>query len=183
MLCIGVILVLTGCTSTRSLSRKFSEKPVAISTHFDAASYVNMPTDTTRQSVQRSLWKKLAEYRPEQDTLPEITENARILLSLDHNSLQVSAFEAQQLAGSFEIPVRSRGKYLILENKTRMIPIPFFFSSKEDKTILAPLKNNRIGIHVYSDETLWILFFGASDTRRFISEYEMMEPVILRNSP
>lgn len=132
-----------------------------------------MPSDTARQYVQRSLWDNLAQYRSEQDPLPEIAENACILLSLDNNNaLQVSAYVAQQLAASFEIPVRSRNKYLILENKTRIIPIPFFFSSKEDKVILAPLENNRIGIYDYSDETLWILFFGASDTRRFIVEYE-----------
>lgn len=175
ILYIGVILVLTGCTSTRSLSRKFSEKPVAISTQFAAASYVNMPVDTTRQFVNRSLWERLSQYRPEQDTLPETTEDARILLLLDNNTLRVSAYEAQQYVGSFEIPVRSRRKYLILEHKTRIIPIPFFFSSKEDKAILTPLKNNRIGIYDYSDETLWILFFGASDTRRSMSEYESKE--------
>jgi hypothetical protein len=176
MLYIGAMLVLTGCTSSRSLSRKFSEKPTTITTQFVETSYVNTHIDTAGRYVlrQRSLWDKLAEYRSVQDTLPVQTENARILLSLENNkTLRVSAYDGLQATASFEIPVRKRRKYLILENKSRIIPIPLiYFSVKEDKTILAPLKNKRIGIYDYSDETLWILFFGASKTGRSISEYQ-----------
>lgn len=174
---IAVITVLAGCTSTRSLSRKFSEKPEVIGEQFAGASYANTPIDTTGRYGRISLWRKLAPYRLAKDSLPEVAENARIRLSLENDEiLKINAYENQQAVANFEIPIRKRGKYLILKNKTRIIPIPFiYFSVKENKTILAPLKNNRIGICDYDDESLWILFFGASNTAAAIYEYESID--------
>ncbi|MBE8719614.1 hypothetical protein [Sphingobacterium pedocola] len=165
---------LTGCTSTRILSGKFSVKPVAINTQFADARYANSSVDTTALYRHMSLWNKLSPYRSQIETLSQVSENATIHLSLENNkTLKVVAYENRRSVASFEIPVRKRGKYLILKNKTRIIPIPFiYFSVKEDKTILAPLQNNRIGIYRYNDESLWILFFGASQTGRSIHEYE-----------
>ncbi|MBD1431636.1 hypothetical protein H8B06_02265 [Sphingobacterium sp. DN00404] len=173
-----MVAVLTACTSTRSLSRKFSEKPEVIGEQFAGSSYANTPIDTTGRYGRVSLWRKLAPYRSVKDSLPEIAANAHIRLSLEDNkTLKVTASENQQAVAIFEIPVRRRGEYLILENKTRIIPIPFiYFSVKENKTILVLLKNNRIGIYDYDDESLWILFFGASNTAAAIYEYEPITP-------
>ncbi len=171
------LFVLASCTSTRRMSRKFSEKPEVITSQFSGERYANKPADSSRDYARIPLWNQLAMYRPEKDSLPEIHRNAEISLSLEKNNmLKVIAYQDQEQLDGFEIPVRKRGKYLILENKTRVIPIPIiYFEVKESKEILAPLKNNRIGIHGYSDHTLWILFFGASSPGRSINEYERID--------
>lgn len=174
---IGLILALaftwSSCTSTRSLSRKFSEKPERISQQFSDTKYANTGERTGYHSGETQLWTTLAMYRTQKDTLPQVHADAVIQLSLlEEKTLEVSAFENGLQVGSFEIPVRKRNKYLILKNKVRTIPIPLFFSMREDKAILATLKNGSIGYYSYSDETLWILFFGASKTGRFMHEYQ-----------
>jgi len=172
-----IALILSGCTSTRSLSRKFSEKPTVIYRQFSGVGYANTAMPKDGQVSTGSLWGSLSHYRLEKTELPEVGEEAVIRLSLiNSDTLTVSAIENEQVAGSFEIPVRRRGKYLILEKKVKMIPIPvLYFSSREDKTILAPLANGSIGYYSYSDETLWILFFGASQTGNVIHEFQPVE--------
>lgn len=170
-----VLFGLSGCTSTRSLSKKFSEKPTVITKQFAGVSYANTPTDSKLYG-RTKLWDKLSRYCSEKDVLPQVPEDANIHLVLKDKTLSVTAYQQHQAIGSFEIPVRKRGKYLILQNRVHVIPIPFiYFEIKEDKTILAPLKNNSIGIHGYSDHTLWILFFGASNGGRSIHEYHQIK--------
>ena len=174
---VGIFIVLTfvlsSCTSTRSLSRKFSEKPERISQQFSDAKHANSGERKGYYSGETGLWTTLAMYHQENDTLPEVSNNAVIKLSLiDNKVLKVTAFEEEQMIGSFEIPVRKRSKYLILKSKIKTIPIPLFFSMNEDKAILATLKNGALGYYHYTDETLWILFFGASNTGRVMHEYQ-----------
>jgi len=178
---IGYILLLVAsasCTSTRKLSKKFSKQPAVITAQFSGVGYSNTPAEITeRYTVVRSrLWDRLAAHRPEKDTLPPVRDEAIIRLALATESLlNVEAYQQQQRIAGFNVPVRKRGKYLILEKKRKMIPIPvIYFDVKEAITVLAPLKNNRVGIHRYSDHTLWILFFGASKTGRSIEEYEQI---------
>ncbi|WP_229738813.1 hypothetical protein [Parapedobacter pyrenivorans] len=179
MICYILLLTASAsCTSTRKLSKKFSEQPAVIKAQLSGTAYSNRPEELkTRYTIaHNSLWDKLAAYRLEKDTLPPVSGEAIIRLSLVTDTrLNVEAYQQQQLIAGFAIPVRKRGKYLILEKKRTMIPIPvIYFDVKEAITILAPLKNNRIGIHRYSDHTLWILFFGASNTGRSIEEYSQL---------
>ncbi len=173
-----LLVASASCTSARKLSKKFSGQPAVITAQFSGTGYSNTPAEIKeRYTVARySLWNGLAAYRLEKDTLPPVTGEATIRLSLKTDTLlNVEAYEQQQPIADFDVPVRKRGKYLVLEKKRKMIPIPFiYFDVKEAITILAPLENNRIGIHSYSDETLWILFFGASKTGRSIEEYKQI---------
>ncbi len=167
--------VLAGCTAPARLVRKFSEKPAGVVKRLHGESYANAPLEMPgRHTVARyTLWNVLAAYRPGQDTLPSIPDHAIVRLALrENNALAVSAHCGDQTIAGFDIPVRKRDKYLILEKERRMIPIPvIYFNIQEEIAILSPLENNRLGFHRYSDETLWILFFGASKTGRSIEEY------------
>ena len=173
----AVILSSLGCTSTRRMSRKFSEKPAVIYRQFAGVDYANTPIHKEGHVSAGALWESLSYYRLEKTELPEVGEGAVVRLWLTNSdTLTVRAIEDGQVVGSFEIPVRRRGKYLILERKVSMIPIPvLYFSSHEDKTILAPLADGSIGYYSYNDETLWILFFGASQTSNVIHEYQPVE--------
>lgn len=173
----AMILLSLGCTSTRRMSRKFSEKPAVIYRQFSDVGYANTPIAKYGHASNGPLWETLSYYRLEKAELPAVGKEAVIRLSLTNSdTLTVSSIEDKQVIGSFEIPVRRRGTYLILEKKVRMIPIPIlYFSSDEDKTILAPLANGSIGYYSYSDETLMILFFGASRTSNTIREYQPVE--------
>ncbi|MBD1433537.1 hypothetical protein H8B06_11915 [Sphingobacterium sp. DN00404] len=170
-------IALSACTSTRRLSNKFSEKPAVIFRQFSGAMYANSPTPIPPNRSTTSLWTNLAHFRQEKQNLPEVGDNAVIQLTLEKsNSLTVTAFQDEQQIARFDTPVRKRGKYLILENKTRTIPIPvLFFSLDEHKTILAPLENGSIGFYGYESETLMILFMGASKSGNFIHEYRPIE--------
>lgn len=173
-----LLVASAGCTSARKLSKKFSEQPAVITVQFSGTGYSNTPAETKRRYTVRlyPLWDMLAAYRPEKDTLPPVSGEAIIRLFLEADTLlNVEAFQQQQRIAGFKIPVRKRGKYLILEKKRKMIPIPIvYFDVKEAIAVLAPLENNRVGIYRYSDETLWILFFGASKTGRSIEEYKQI---------
>ncbi len=171
---IGIIILLlslVGCTSTRKLTKRFSDKPVGIDAHSFDGSYSNISVDTLQKT---SLWRHLATYRPDSSSLPDISRDAIIQLSFVQNRLlKVDAYQNQTLLASFEIPVGKRKKYLILENRNHVIPIPIiYFETKEDKTVLSILQNDRIGISSYSDHTLWILFFGASAGGKSVYEFE-----------
>lgn len=169
-----VVSIITSCTSIRKMSRKFSDLPINITHQFQGEDYSNSANNIVKSYTKKpsSLWTTLSNYRTEQTVLPHIYENAKIQLLLVNHILKVTAIQNKEEIASFEIPVSKKGNYLILKNKIQIIPIPiFYWSIKEDKTILVPLANNNLGIHSYTDETLWILFFGASNTVRSINEY------------
>lgn len=171
-----VLLFLMGCTAPGRLTKKFSERPIVVTTQFRGESYANVPAEIPRRYtvMKYNLWDQLRAYRMESDTLPSVPDEAGIRLSLVKNDfLKVAAYREQQLIARFDIPVRKKGKYLILKKRRKMIPLPIiYFDIEEDITILAPLENSRIGFHSYSDHSLWILFFGASNTGHSIEEYE-----------
>lgn len=175
----AALIALMGCTAPRRLTKKFSEKPAAVTERFRGESYANAPADHSRRyTVARyKLWDVLAWYRQENDTLATVPEQAIVRLSLtESDMLEVSAYQEGRFVAGFAIPVRKRGKYLVLKKERRVIPIPIiYFRVDEKMTILSPLENNRIGFHSFSDDTLWILFFGASNTRRSIEEYERVD--------
>lgn len=167
-----LVLVLSGCTSTRRLSNKFSEKPAVIYRQFSGASYANNSGQN-----KSSLWISLSQFRQDKEGLPPVGDDALIQLTIEKSKkLTVTAFQEQQQIASFYIPVRQRGKYLILKNKTRIIPIPIlFFNLKEHKAILAPLENGSIGYYGYRSETLMILFMGATNESNYIHEHQPVE--------
>lgn len=173
---ISLILLLSSCTSTRSLSRKFSEKPVRITGQFCKGKYANSGQSKGYYSIKTDLWRTLASYRRDKDALIALSSDALIELSLVGNKvLRVTALEKGHAMASFEIPVKKRRKYLILKSKVRSIPIPLFFSMHEDKAVLATLSGGGLGYYHYTDETLWILFFGASTTGRTMHEYQPVD--------
>lgn len=175
------LFALASCTAPRKLAKGFTEKPIQVSTAFKGESYANNPSEIPRRYTVKAytLWDQLSFYNMEPDTASEIPEEASIRLSwVENDLLQVRAYQEEKLIASFDISVRKKGKYLILKKKRKMIPIPIiYFEIKEDITILAPLEKNRIGFYSYSDETLAILFFGASKTSRSISEYEQIKTI------
>lgn len=170
-----IILLLGGCTSTRSLSKKFSEKPVKINHQLPKSYYSNKSAN----KGHLSLWQNLSTYRIQKDTLPPIPEDASLCLKLvTNNSLVVTAYVGTTPTSSFDIPVKKRGKYLILKRKLHLIPIPIlFFHMEEKKAILVPLENEALGYSNYHSETLAILFFGASQTSKSTYEYQAIQQV------
>jgi hypothetical protein len=186
------ILILTiGCTSTRKLTKQFSDKPETVNMEQWSASYSNTAierpsisfnpnTSNQGKSVdpkQSSLWMKLSHFRTIKDSLPSIPETALIHLQMQNNkTLKVAAYQVEILLASYTIPVKQRNNYLILENKNRVIPIPIlYFEIKEEKTILAPLANDRLGITTLNGHTLWILFMAAGGDSHFSAEYQKID--------
>lgn len=177
-----------GCTSTGKLTRKFSDEVITSNSKNWEARYTNTalsePISKFRSPVpskidsaliagSRSLWKQLLAYCINKPKILEVPTDAMIQLSLtDRSTLAVTAFQGKTHLSTFSIPVKRRNNYLILENKNRVIPIPiFYFRIKEEETILAQLKNNRLGIASYEGDLLWILVMGAGKDHFFSNEY------------
>lgn len=171
-LCIPII----GCSSARKLSKDFSGKVSTINTAFKGEYYSNMPAEIKQRFTVKgyTLWEFLSFYRSEKDSSEKIPEDAFIRLTVHpDNNLEVTAFGGNDELSSFSISTRKEGNYLYLRKNRSMVPIPIvYFQIKEEMSFLAPLENNRLGIMNYNDNTLWILFFGASNTGRTIEEYE-----------
>ncbi|WP_099369881.1 hypothetical protein [Sphingobacterium sp. 1.A.5] len=171
-LCISII----GCSSARKLSKDFSGKVSTINTAFKGEYYSNKPAEIKQRFTVKeyTLWDFLSFYRSDIDSTEKIPDDAILRLTVQPDSyLEVTAFKGNDKLSSFSISTRKEGNYLYLKKNRSMVPIPVvYFQIKEDISFLAPLDNNRLGIMNYNDNTLWILFFGASNTGRTIEEYE-----------
>jgi len=170
-----LILSLSSCTSTRKLSKKFSTKTASVNTNFKGELYSNKAVNLAKPYHKNSLslWKLLSTFRVEKESVFEGEEDMQVRLTLiNTNELKVDAVDSGQQKATFRIPVTQKDNYLILEKKRNLIPLPFiYFKVKEEISILSALQNERIGYSSHHEDSLWILFFGASNISRMQEEY------------
>lgn len=104
-------------------------------------------------------------------------EDMQVRLTLiNTNELKVDAVDSGQQIATFRIPVTPKNNYLILEKRRNLIPIPFiYFNIKEEISILSALQNGRIGYSSHQEDSLWIMFFGASNSGGIQKEYERIK--------
>lgn len=185
---------LYSCVSNRTMSRKFSDMYDNVSFHESVFFYSNTPTDylpkkhlnpkldtISKNDLMTTslLWNRLSTFRNQKDSIKKIPSSANISLQLVNNkSIKVSAYGSNTLLDSFMIPIKKKKNYLVLNDKKQFIPIPIlFFYLNQKKTILAILKNGHLGFSSYDNETLWILFMGASTDNLFTYEYTPTQSV------
>jgi len=167
-----MLVSLVGCTSTRKLTKKFSVPAVRMDMESLGGRYSNKGIDGNKTT----LWERLSNFAPDQDSINAIPEDAEIRLDFNPGgTLKASVIAHGELTESLSIPVKKRHKHLILQNKTRVIPIPFlYFEIKEKKTVLALLENGHLGFSYYDSHSLWILVMAAGDDSAFTAEYERL---------
>ncbi len=174
-----LILSLSSCTSTRKLSKKFSTKTASVSGNFKSELYSNKAVNRAKpyQKNSISLWRLLSTFRVDKDSIMEGGEDMQVRLTLlNTGELKVDAVDSGQQIATFRIPVTPKNNYLILEKKRNLIPLPFiYFKVKEEISILSALQNGRIGYSSHHEDSLWILFFGASNTSGIQKEYERIK--------
>ena len=133
-----------GCSSARKLSKDFSGKVSTINTAFEGEYYSNKPAEIKQRFTVKeyTLWDFLSFYRSDIDSTEKIPDDAIIRLTFQPDSY-------------LEVTAFKENDKLS----------SFSISTRIEG-------NNRLGIMNYNDNTLWILFFGASNTGRTIEEYE-----------